>query len=97
MLNGIHVVTYKQHRAAFRAYVFHLPETFCLKLRIADSQNLVNDKNLGLKMRGHGKCQAHVHPAAVPLHGSVEKPFDLGKIDNGIEFPSDLLIAHPQD
>ena len=41
--------------------------------------------------------QAHIHPAAVALHGRVEKLLDLGKRHDLVELPSDLLPGHSED
>src|SRR5689334_19970725 len=44
-LDGIHVVTYKQHGPTTCRNFAHLAETLLLKFRVADRKHLVNDKN----------------------------------------------------
>ena len=56
------------------AIVLHLPEALALERRVADRQDLVDEQDLGLEVRGHGEGQAHVHAGGVALDRRVEEP-----------------------
>src|SRR5262249_4137540 len=92
-----HVVTDKENRAALRADLLHLGETLFLKLRIADSQDFINQQHFRLQMRRHSKRESHVHPARITLHRRVEKLFDLRKRDYLVELAIDLRLLHAEN
>ena len=48
-------------------------------------------------MGGHGKGQAHVHPAGVALDGGVDELLHTGEVDNFVEFLLHLVLAHAED
>ena len=48
-------------------------------------------------MRGHGKCQAHIHAAAVTFHWRIQEFFNLGKSDNLIKLPFDFSSGHSEN
>src|SRR4029079_485341 len=79
------------------SHLAHLAQTFLLKLGIAHRQNLVDDKDLWLKMRGYGKSQPNRHSRRISLDGGIEKFLHLGECDDLIEFPFDLRARHPKD
>src|SRR3989338_8540022 len=78
-------------------HLFHFPETFLLELRVADGEHLVHQKNIRLKVRRDGECQAHVHAARIALDRRVEEFLDAGELDDLVEFLSDFLAPHAED
>src|SRR5882757_1508905 len=93
----IHVVTDEEHGASFGGEGGHAVDAAALVGRIADGENLIDDKDLRLEMRRDAEREADVHPAGVALDGHVEELLDLGKSDDLIEFAADLRAAHAQD
>lgn len=90
------VMSYKQCRASLRTRnILHLAETFFLKVRVANRQHLVHQKNLGVEMRGHREGQTHMHTARIAFHRGIQKFLDLSKDNNLIEFPTNFCAAHP--
>src|ERR1043166_3155758 len=63
--------------------------------RISDL--VIHDQYLGLEMGSHGKCQAHVHPARIPLHRRVNELLHLGKSDYFIQPLPNFGFGHPKD
>jgi hypothetical protein len=51
------VVGYKQDGPSTPSHVVHLTETLSLKIGIADSKHLVDNKNFRIKVRGDGEGQ----------------------------------------
>ena len=79
------VVTHEQHGAVLPRHIADLAEAFLLERRIADRQDLVDEQDLGLEMRGNGEGQPKIHPARVALHRRVDESFDLGEVDDLVE------------
>src|SRR5262249_22993087 len=59
--------------------------------------DLVDEKDLGLQMRGDGEGESDVHPTGVELHRRVQEALDLGEGHDLVEVPLDLDSLHPQD
>src|SRR5262245_59156139 len=94
---GLEIVADEKNRMTSRSDFADLSQAFFLKRSIAHRQDLVNQKNLWLKMRGNRKRQAHMHPAGIMLDRSVEKFLYLRKVDDFIKSPIDLPSPHAQD
>ena len=92
-----HVVAHEHDRAAAVRHGTHLPKALALKVQVAHRQDFVDDQNLAPQMRGHGKGEPHVHPAAVMLHGRIEKAIDAGEGDDGVELLANLGAPHAED
>ncbi len=91
-------MTHNQNRPALRARNFiHLPKALLLKVAIADGENLINNEDFRLQMRGHRKRQAYIHSAAVVFDSCIQKFFYFGKRDDRVELVADLTLRHPED
>ena len=51
----------------------HLSQAFLLELGVADGQDLVDEQDLGLQVRGDGEGQAHIHARGITLDWRVEE------------------------
>src|SRR5687767_11896714 len=90
-------MAHEQYRAPVARHVLDLRETLPLKRKVADSEDLVHQQDLGIKMRGHSETQSHEHAARVVFHGRVEELFGLGERHDLVELPRDLSPPHPKD
>ena len=68
-----------------------------LKFHIADSQDLIHDKDLAVKVRGDREREFDIHSARISLDGSVDELTALGKIDYAFYFGIDLRAGHSED
>ena len=64
---------------------------------IANSQDFVDDQNLGLQMGGNGKPQAYHHTRGIALDGCVDIFRNTSEINDLIKFASDLRFGHSHD
>jgi len=71
--DGGHVVRDHEHRAALARYVAHLAQAFLLERGVADREDLVNEENLRLQVRGHGKGEPQMHAARVTLDRRIDE------------------------
>src|SRR5262249_37004657 len=93
-----HIMGHEQDSPTFSARdILHLSEALCLKFRVPDRQDLVDDQNFRLQMRGDREGQSHIHPAAVVLDRRVEKLLHAGEGDDRVEPPADFFAAHSQN
>src|SRR5205085_2759895 len=82
--------------APLKPYVAHLVEALLLKGRVADSEHLVHDKYLGLKVRRDGEGEPHVHARGVELDGRLDELLQLREGDYLVELLPYLGTAHPE-
>ena len=75
----------------------HFSEALFLKFGIADGQDLIDNQNFRLKVRGDRERKPHVHSRRIMLDRRVEKLFDFGKVNDLIELPADLPLRHAED
>ncbi len=61
-LDGRDVVAHEEDRPARVRHRLDPTKALLLKLRVAYCQDLVDQENLRLQMRGHGEGQPHIHP-----------------------------------
>src|SRR5215472_6896721 len=92
-----HIVADEQHSAAAAGNFGHLAEALPLEIDVADSEHLVDDQDLGFKMRGDRERKTDIHAAGIALDRGVEEFLDVGKGDDLIEFFADLGAAHTED
>src|ERR1700733_8024029 len=93
-----HAVAYKDDRPAIViAHILHFSEAFLLEFRIADCEHLIDDQDLRLQKGGYCKGKAHIHPGRISFHRRIDIPLNAGKIDDLVEFPSDLSTGHAKD
>src|SRR5262245_24306744 len=57
-------------------------ETLLLETSITNRQNFIKNQNLGVKMHGHRKGQAQIHPARVRTQWLIDEVFQFGEGDN---------------
>ena len=82
----LHVVAHEDARSARSpATSLHLAEALLLELSVSDGQHLVDDEDLGVEVRSHGKRESHVHAARVALHRRIEEATDLAELDDLVE------------
>src|SRR5438874_2410013 len=87
----------EQDRATVLGDVLHFPDAFLLKLRVADSQHLIDDQDLRFQMRRDSKCQANIHAAGVAFHWSVDELVYFSESHDIVEFPANLGAVHSED
>src|SRR5437016_13910749 len=75
----------------------HLVKTFLLKIGITDGQHLIDNQDLRIEMRCHGKCKAYVHAAGVSFYRCFEESFCSRESHDFIKSGIDLPAAHSQD
>src|SRR5438309_2758599 len=75
----------------------HLCKAFLLELRVAHRQHFIDNEDLRIQVRRHGKCQSHIHPTGVTLDRRLEKSLGARKIYDFVEFRVNLAPAHAQD
>ena len=56
--------------------------TLLLKVRIANSEGLIDDQNLRVDMSHDRKAEPRVHSRRVCVEGSVDEVADIGKLDD---------------
>ncbi len=78
-------------------HVAHLAQALFLERGVADGQHLVDDQNLRLQMRRHGKRQPHVHAAGIALDLRIEEFFDFREGHDLVEPPGDIAPAHAEN
>ena len=74
----------------------HAPEALPLELGVADGEDLVDDQDLGLEVRGDREREPHVHAAGVALDRRVEELLDAGEVDDCVESCGDLGGVMPR-
>ena len=74
----------------------HGVEAFALKARVAYSQNLINDEDIGIEMGGHGKAQAQAHAGRVALDRCIQELCHAGKFNHRVQLGGDLAVFHAQ-
>ncbi len=75
-------MTHENYGAAFAGRIAHLAQASLLEGAIADSQNLINEEDLGLEKRGDRKGEPDVHPARVVLDRRVDEGCHAGEVDD---------------
>ena len=89
-------MTHENNSATLARNVAHLAETFLLKGNVADGEDFVDEQDFGFKMGGNCEGEAHLHAAAVMLHGSVEEAFHLGEGYDLVELAADFAARMPR-
>ncbi len=91
---GSNLMRNKKNGSTTFAYVLHLAYTFLLELSVTYRQHFIHDQNFRFQMCGHGKCQSHIHAAAITFDRRVYVAFHFGKGDNLIKLFVNLVLAH---
>ena len=58
---------------------------FVLEHKVADRQNLITDKDVGLNLGRNGKAKARDHAAGIVFDRHIDKIPQLGKVDDAVE------------
>src|SRR5437773_7906269 len=88
---------HEQNGAAAVDDFVHLRKAFLLKLRVAHGQHFIDNEDLRIQVRGHRKCQSHIHATRVMFDGRFEKFLRSREINNLVKLRVDLAPAHAQD
>src|SRR5882672_7194405 len=96
IFDGGHIVRNKEDRAAATTEPIHGVEAFALEARVADGQNFINDENIRIEVRGHGKAQAQAHAGRVALDRCIQELCYAGKFHHGVHLGGDLAVFHAQ-
>src|SRR3990172_3172966 len=91
------VVADEDDRPAFTRGIFHLPETLPLKRDVADREDFVDQKDVGLQVCGDRKSQPDPHPGRVPLDRRIDELSSSCEVDDFLEPVVDLCPPHPED
>ena len=92
------VVAHVEDRAALVGRDrLHLLKALGLETGVADRQDLVDDEDLGVEVRGHREREAHPHAARVPLDRRLEELVHLGEVHDLLEPAVDRGARHPED
>src|SRR5688572_4919965 len=86
-----------QDRSPLGCDLAYFAQTLPLELRVTDGKYLVYEKDLGLEVRCDGERETHVHAARIPLDGRVKEALNAGEVDDGVELPVNLRLAHTED
>ena len=81
-LDGLCVVRDEDDRAAAVLELGDLAEALSLELLVADREDLVEQQDVGLDVRGDREAEPHVHPRRVGPHRQVDELLELGERDD---------------
>src|SRR2546429_5415830 len=95
--HGVKVVRDERDGASRLAETLHASQRAALEVRVAYRENLVDDHDLRLEVRGDREGEPHEHPARVALHGRVDELLHAGELDDRVELPRDLAPLHAED
>src|SRR5262249_59085765 len=71
--------------------------TLCVKVRIADGEDLVDQKNVGLDVDGNRESEAHIHARRIVLHRRVDEVLQPGEVDDLVESLIDLSLGETEN
>ena len=91
------VVRDEDDRAAALLELEDLAEALALERLVADGEDLVEQEDVGVEMRGDREAEPHVHPRGVGAHGPVDRLLELGEGDDLVEALADLSPLEPVD
>src|ERR1043165_1104640 len=69
--HGCHVMAHEQDRAAMSRDITHFSQAPSLEIVVTDSENFIDEKDIGFKMRSYRESEPHVHARRIMLHGRV--------------------------
>src|SRR5215471_5462024 len=59
-------------------------QTLCLKNDVADSQDFVQEQNVGIEVGCYRETEPHIHACRVALHRDIDVFGHASKVDNAI-------------
>src|SRR5262249_46009969 len=77
--------------------VLHFVDAAPLKFSVTNSQDLINEQNVLIKISGNGKSQPNVHSAGGMFYRCVDELLDSRKADDVVELAIDLGAIHAKD
>ena len=77
--------------------LFHLSNTFFLKVGVADGKDFVNYEDLAFEVGCDRESKANGHPDGISLDRSIDVAFNTAEIDDLVELSIDLFLAHSED
>ena len=80
-------------RAAALLELEDLAEALALEGLVADGEDLVEEQDVGVEVRGDREAEPHVHPRRVGAHRPVDRVLELGERDDLVEALADLARA----
>ena len=89
-LDGLGVVRDEEDRAALVLERRDDAEALPLEVLVADGEDLVEEKDVGLEERGDREPEPHRHPARVGTDRPVDRVLDLGERDDLVEALANL-------
>ena len=78
-------------------YVLHLTNGLLLKFGITNSEDFVNNEDLGFQEGGDGKAEADGHTRGETLDGGIEVALNTSEVDNLVELLINLMPCHAHD
>ena len=91
------VVRDEDDRAATLLELEDLAEALALEGLVADGEDLVEQEDVGVEVRGDREAEPHVHPRGVGAHRPVDRLLELGEGDDLVEALADLRPLEPVD
>ena len=82
---------------AVRLDLLEFLEALRLEIDIAYAQDLINEQYIRIHVNGNGKGETHIHTGRIGSHRIVDKRFQFGEVDDGLQTCIDLLFAQPED
>ena len=68
--------------------LLHAFQTLLLEDIIADTQDLIDDENVGINMSRDRKSEPRIHARGIAFDRSIDELLDPGKVDDLIDFRS---------
>ena len=85
LLDLLDAVAHKKQRCTAGEHLLHPLMAFVLEHKVADRQNLITDKDVGLNLGRNGKAKARDHAAGIVFDRHIDKIPQLGKVDDAVE------------
>ncbi len=95
-LDRLEGVRHEQQRLAALLKIANARQALGLESDIADSQNFVNQQDVGINLHGHGEPEPDIHAAGIVLDGHVQKFPDTGEFHNPVKSLQDRCPGIPR-
>src|ERR1700721_2390937 len=74
--NAFEIVRNEEHRSTVGKHFLHARQALLLEDMITDTQNLIDDENVGIYMSRDRESEASVHARRIALDGSIDELLD---------------------
>ena len=81
----VRVVRDQQQGTAAIQIAAHVGGAFALEGHVADREDLVDQQDVGVHVRGDRVRETRLHPGAIGLHRRVDEVAELREIDGRVE------------